>query len=148
MVMTMTMRIMVMTKGDDNNDNDADDHGGAEKNARAHSARHNAKRHLATTYTKTNTHTSTPKSMSGRLGQPFNICLTTDLSFVRVGGHSGRQRQAAPRTAQTRQAPPPPVRARRPSAVARPTVPCTRNRVERQRSRPYSRKGVHEPRAC
>ena len=107
MVMTMTMRIMVMTKGDDNNDNDADDHGGAEKNARAHSARHNAKRHLATTYTKTNTHTSTPKSMSGRLGQPFNICLTTDLSFVRVGGHSGRQRQAAPRTAQTRQAPPP-----------------------------------------
>ena len=121
MVMTMTMRIMVMTKGDDNNDNDADDHGGAEKNARAHSARHNAKRHLATTYTKTNTHTSTPKSMSGRLGQPFNICLTTDLSFVG---------------------------ARRPSAVARPTVPCTRNRVERQRSRPYSRKGVHEPRAC
>ena len=108
MVMTMTMRIMVMTKGDDNNDNDADDHGGAEKNARAHSARHNAKRHLATTYTKTNTHTSTPKSMSGRLGQQFNICLTTDLSFVRVGEAQWPPEAGSPAHGPNSPGPPPP----------------------------------------
>ena len=87
MVMTMTMRIMVMTKGDDNNDNDADDHGGAEKNARAHRARPNAKRHLATTFTKTNTHTHiyTEKHVR-KVGATIQHLFNNRLVFCPCGG--------------------------------------------------------------